>query len=257
MNFLQIFALFFPAALVLGGAHLILKGYRRSGLQGASKAVRGRVSCGAAVLSPASQTRCAYARTLVERYAGGTRWIPVALLEARVPFSVGKKQVMPAAALFEVAKHNTFKGYAEGAPKTIIRRAKGALSGVWQRFVDRLRGQKHAAPFGFLLGFLEGNAEKEVHESDVIPKDVITSIIRQPQAGGVAKHLKSALRIREYIIPEGGMVTLLPLSGGETVVSDMAEENARSAARERAFLGIVAGSVSALVGILVALFIVL
>jgi len=252
ITLVSIFSLFFPAVLICGGAYLTYRGLVRLSV---GKSIKGKTSCPQPVLSHASKTKCAYSRTIVERYGGGTNWIPIVVLEAKTPFSIGREKV--AGAAFEVSKFNLYKGYAEGAPKGIIRRTRGLLSGIGRRFVGKMRATPEMRPFNFLWGYLEGDVEKEVSETDQIPEAVIASLLSHVKAAEVKTHLHRPLRIREYVLPEGALATLLRISGAEPLVSDMDVESARTALRERSFLGIVAGATFILVGVLVALFIAL
>jgi len=252
ITFVSVFGLFFPTALICGGAYLAYRGFVR---MNTGKAIRGKVACVQPALSPASKTKCVYSRTVVERYGSGTVWIPLVVLEARAPFSMGREKVT--GAVFEISKFNLYKGYAEGAPKGIIRRTQGLLSGIGQRFLDKMRAIPEMRPFNFFWGYLEGNVEKEVSETDQIPKAVITSLLSHVKAAEVKNNLHQPLRIREYILAEGASATLLKIPGAEPLVSDMDAESARTALRERSFLGIVAGGAFMLVGTLAALFMVL
>ena len=245
ITLVSIFGLFFPAVLICGGAYLAYRGVVRLG---AGKAMKGKIACAQPVLSHASRTHCAYVRTVVERHGGGTRWIPLAVLVARAPFSIGREKV--SRAVFEISKFNLYKGHAEGAPKGMVRRAKGAIS----KFLTRLAATKTFRGLGFLSGYLEDDADSEVRESDVIPAAVIKSLLSRVEAAEVRSHLHRPLRIREYVLAEGAMATLLKIPGAEPLVSDMDEESARTALRERSLLGIAAGGAFMLVGALAALF---
>lgn len=247
----SVFGMFFPAALICGGAYLAYLGFARVG---AGRAVKGRIMCAEPALSHATRTKCAYSRTVVERYGGGSRWIPVAVLEAKAPFSIGREQVRNAA--FEISEFSMYKGYAEGAPKGIVKKTAGLLSKSWRWLLGTVLSGRRTGAFGVIL-YPEGGVEKEVNETDEIPKAVIASLLSFPAAAEVRFHLSRPLRIREYVLPLGARATMLAAPGAGPFVSDMGEEAARAALRERSFAGIAAGGALILVGILAAIFMML
>lgn len=224
--------------------------YRGLVRMGAGKAIKGKVSCPEPVLSPASRIKCAYSRTVIDRYGGGTRWIPLAVLEAKAPFSIGREKVTDAT--FEISKFNLYKGYAEGAPKGVVRRAKGMFS----KFLTRVATSEALRGFTVLRNYIADDAG-EVHEGDVIPATVIKSILSHPGTEEVKSNLSRPLRIREYVLGEGAPAILLGIQGAEPLVSDMDEESSRTVLRERSFLGVVAGGSFIAVGILAALLMVI
>lgn len=257
LTFVSVFGLFFPAALLLGGAYLAYRGLSRLS---PDRAARGKISCPEPALSHASRIPCAYCRTVVERHGGGSRWIPLLVMEKRARFRVGRERFLKAT--FEVSRSNVYKGYAEGAPRGLARRIGGALSkarsGVFQWLARHPLVPKGGNVRALLMLFDDPEsfgAETEIRETDRIPKAVVSSILSYPEAAEVRANLSRPLRIREYVLPVGASVVVL--GRGEPFVSDLGEADARAALRERSLLGIVAGATFMLVAALAALFMIL
>ncbi|MEM5814810.1 MAG: hypothetical protein QXD77_03255 [Candidatus Aenigmatarchaeota archaeon] len=230
----SIIILFFPVALLGGGAYLIMKGLANLSISRRESGIllSGVATCAAPFKSHLSEQPCVYSKVVVEEQVGGhTPWRHIKTIEKKVPFSVDGHALDTSRAVFQLSNCRVYQGYAKVEQNELLRMPGSLIE-----------------------------EQKELLLRGVLDAKVQSAIVRH---GGeeIRRHLRKTLRVQEFVIPEGAAVHVLgsarpapygnrQMLSGEMIITDSGEETAQSYFREKAYLGIILGVVLALLSLL-------
>jgi hypothetical protein len=245
---IELLVFVFPLMALGGGAYLILRGLQMRA--GTPVLLSGRARSLESLRSPLGGEACVYSRVIVEYYQGGHQpWREIFSFEKRPPFSMDGRRVDTGFADFRVRETLSESGYA--------RRDKG----MFEQFGDMLAKSQPGEivrSVATAVTFTPGAAE-EIGGSYLDSKRM-EALLKLPGAQGrMRPHIRKALRIREYSVPEGALVSVAGGTEGPggisgkmdapLVISDGSEGGARESLVEKGAISILIGGALVLLGI--------